>query len=219
VAVTAALATLAVVVLGARLRRLSRLTRRGSVLVVVAALLPRAEAETWLLDLSAQLRDMDAERRRAALVDVVRRAPGLLWAAWGLSLHGVLTAPADVVTRVAVRWVRPRLGRVDAVLRSSVAAWPAHDRQAAHFRARWRALRRWSRVLRRSVRMRAHPELATRAAWLAEVCSRMLAYQETIEVPAESRLPTAGEAALLLEISHTTMQLVQLLHDFPRRHH
>jgi hypothetical protein len=205
----------AAVALAGYLVRLAVVTRRlavayeSVVLTLLAPVLPVAEARDWLPEMEGQIAEAGSARRRMLVYDAVRALPRVWLTAWG-------TRGRFVLARLAIRCARPSITALNQTLRSPDAeTWP--DDPAAYRRM----LRRFRRLGRRAALLgwclgdRRERELATLAHTLARWCRDVVQLMRGAPVPPHLRLPTAAEAALLLEINHTVMVLAGLLHKRP----
>ncbi|KOV82315.1 hypothetical protein ADL03_25440 [Nocardia sp. NRRL S-836] len=129
------------------LRSLSVQPRETAWLLLIAPLLPFDEARAWIADFEGQLADLPPRRR-----DVVRSHAcvsflmllGAAWAAWAAKKLDVLR---ELSRWLVAMWTLPRIGRVNALLRSRMPVWPKHEEQLHQLQTQLRQLRLWSRLL------------------------------------------------------------------------
>ncbi len=195
-------------------RSLPTRPRETAWLLLVAPFLPLAEARLWLADFEGQLADLESQQRDAVRSHIGKSFIVLLratWAAWVAKKLDVLRELSSWLTAV---WMLPRVGRVNAMLRSRMPVWPQHEEQFHQLQRQLRKLRFWSRLLMRCVSARLHPKIVTNAAWLAKSCTGLLAEQaRTDRARPENRLPAPREVAFMLEINHTTLVITQLVEE------
>lgn len=183
-------------------------------LLLIAPFLPLEEARLWIADFEGQLGDLEPQRRDAVRSHVGKSFIVLFratWAAWVAKKLDVLRQLSSWLTAM---WVLPRFGRVNALLRSRMPAWPKHELQLQQLQRQLRKLRFWSWLVVRCVSERHHPKIVTNAAWLAKSCTGLLAEQaRTDRARPEDRLPYPLEVAYLLEINHTTLVITELVKE------
>ncbi|MCE6993245.1 hypothetical protein LZG04_00240 [Saccharothrix sp. S26] len=165
-------------------------------LLLIAPLLPSREATLWVPELESQFAVLDPTARRELTTDVIRSLPGLLRGA---------------AERAVLRAVRRQLGPINAALRSPAPIWPADERQWYRLKAHCSTLRLSARLLDHFVSEPRHPELVSRAKWLATRCEDFLVEQTQLRPAAPHRRCTAQEAALLLEIAHIALMVNELI--------
>ncbi|MEU7482310.1 hypothetical protein AB0A63_40530 [Lentzea sp. NPDC042327] len=193
-------------------RSLSVQPREVAWLLLIAPLLPLGEARAWIADFEGQLADLPPRQRDAVRSHIGMSFLVLLratWAAWVAKKLDVLRELSSWLTAV---WMLPRIGRVNALLRSRMPVWPKHEEQLHQLQRQLRKLRLWGWLLARGVSERHHPKIVTNAAWLARSCTGLLAEQERPDrARPQDRLPSPLEVAYLLEINHTTLVITQLV--------
>ncbi|QQQ77394.1 hypothetical protein IOD16_02295 [Saccharothrix sp. 6-C] len=208
------LGVLSAVVYAVRLVRVLRLYPAANhrlTLLLLAPLLPRREAILWVPELEQQFATLSPATRKELTTDVIRSLPSLLGTTWAVSAVTKIDPLHGAVERVVLSAVRWRLGPVDVAFQSPAPIWPTDERRWYRLKARCSTLRRNAWLLDHFVSERRHPELVSRAKWLKDRCRDFLEEQTQLRPAAPYRRCTAHEAALLLEIGHTTSTVHELI--------
>jgi hypothetical protein len=187
-----------------RAARFRTTSHTSSPLLLMAPLLPVAEAANWLPELEGQIAEAEPTRRRALVVDAMQALPRLWLSSWSRRVGGQFA------------WLMTPLARKRIIAINQLLRWPEGGRRSAdahpkrRLRRQLRSLRRYSTVLTWYQQGRRDRDVAMCACRVASLCTRLLESTEIVEVPTRGHWP-AVHNELLWELARRTQALTDLL--------
>lgn len=183
-------------------------------LALVAPLLPFPESLRWLAEMDNLIVEFRTAGHPSFVQHAFARSCGLTLLSWRSVVARWRAAVRARAARYIAVLIQPRLAGVVTILRTEQPPWPRTAQRTASTSRRWRLLHRWASLLMLAMGEQECPDIVAEARLLRSATRRLLSLTRANPIPLHDRPITAHEAALLLNVNHTSAILADELAAF-----